>query len=170
MQGGKHMAKQLDCTTSIASTENDGIHGIHFGLHMTFSRLSHLASKQKPGSISISGVDCTTSGSNNSDQQMPCESSSLNSIPSLAMIVGLNIIHISSEHYTTGIFSNVASTFWHISNFRRTLILNRCASLTLRVIESTGRWTPAIGGGRHRINFLPERRLWQSYVHPTRLT
>ena len=47
--GGKHMAKQLDCTTSIARTQNNGIHGIHFGPHITFSRLSHLASKPKHG-------------------------------------------------------------------------------------------------------------------------
>jgi len=47
--GGKHMAKQLDCTTSITSTQNNGINGIHFGLHTTFSRLSCLASKQKHG-------------------------------------------------------------------------------------------------------------------------
>jgi hypothetical protein len=44
-EGGKHMAKQLDCTTSIASTQNNGIHGIHFSLHTTFSRFSHVASK-----------------------------------------------------------------------------------------------------------------------------
>jgi hypothetical protein len=47
--GGKHMAKQLDCTTSIASTQNNGIHGIHCSLHMTFSRLRHLAWKRKHG-------------------------------------------------------------------------------------------------------------------------
>jgi hypothetical protein len=68
------MAKQLDCTTSIESTKNDGIHGIHFGLHTTFSRLSRLASKRKPGLINISGVDWTTLKSNHSNQQMPCES------------------------------------------------------------------------------------------------
>jgi len=47
--GGKHMAKQLDCTTSIASTQNNGIHGIHFSRHTTFNRLNHFASKLKPG-------------------------------------------------------------------------------------------------------------------------
>jgi hypothetical protein len=51
------MAKQLDSTTSIESTQNDGILGIHFGPHMTFSKLSSLASKQKPELINISGVD-----------------------------------------------------------------------------------------------------------------
>jgi hypothetical protein len=78
--GGKHMAKQLDCTTSITRTQNNGIHGIHFGPHTTFSRLSCLASKQKPGLINISGVHWTTSKCNHSNQQMPYESTSLNSI------------------------------------------------------------------------------------------
>jgi len=139
MRGGKHMAKQLDCTTSIESTQNNGIHGIHFGPHMTFSRLSHLASIRKPGLINISGVDWTTSKSNHSIQQMPYESSSLNSISGSAMKVGLKMTYISSEHYTTGIFLNVSSSFWHISHFRRTSISNRCTSLTLRVVESTVR-------------------------------
>jgi hypothetical protein len=43
------MAKQLDFTTNIASSQDDGIHGIHFGPHITFSKLNRLASKQKPG-------------------------------------------------------------------------------------------------------------------------
>jgi len=47
--GGKHMAKQLDCTTSIASAQNNGIHGIHLGQHTTFNRLNHLPSKRKHG-------------------------------------------------------------------------------------------------------------------------
>jgi len=98
------------------------------------------------------------------------ESSSLNSISGSAMTVGLKMTHISLEHYTTGIFSNLSGFFWHISHFRCTSALNQCASLTRRVVESTARWTRAIGGGIHRINFLPERRLCQSYVHPTRLT
>jgi len=85
--GGKHMAKQLDCTTSIASTQNHGIHGIHFGPHITFSRLSCLGSKQKPALINISGMDWTTSKSNHSNPQMPYESSSVDSIPGSAMIV-----------------------------------------------------------------------------------
>ena len=43
------MAKQLDCTISIASTQNNAIHGIHFSQHNTFNRLNYLASKQKCG-------------------------------------------------------------------------------------------------------------------------
>jgi hypothetical protein len=170
MWGGKRMTKQLDCTTSIESTQNDGIHGIHIGLLTTFSRLSRLASKPKPELINISGMDWTTTKSNHSNQQMPCESSSLNSISSLAMTVGLKMTHTSLEHYTSGIFSNVSSSFWHISHFRRTSSLIWCASLTPRVIEFTARSTPAIGGGIHRINLLQERRMCQSYVHLTRLT
>jgi len=47
MQGGKCMAKQLDCTTTMTSTQNNGIHGIHFGPHMTFSRLSCVSQQRK---------------------------------------------------------------------------------------------------------------------------
>ena len=139
MRGVKRMAKQLHCTTSIESTQSNGIHGIHFGPLTTFGRLNLLASKRKPGLINISDVDWTTTKSNHSNQQMPCESCSLNSISGSAMIVGLKMTHISSERYSTGIFSNVYSSCWHISHFRRTSILNWCASLTLRVVESTAR-------------------------------
>jgi len=170
MHGGKCMAKQLDCTTSIESTQNYGIHGIHFGPHTTFSRVSHLASKQKPGLINISRVDWTTSKLNDSIEQIPYQSSSLNLISSSAMTVGLKMTHISSECDITEIFPDVSRFFWHISHFRRTSILTRCASVTLRVIESTARWTRAIGGGIQRINFLQQQQLWHSYVHPTRLT
>jgi len=139
MGGGKHMAKQLDCTTSIASTQNNGIHGIHLSLHTTFSRLSRLSSKPKPGYIYTSGVDWTTSKSKHSNQQMPFESSSLNSNSGSAMIVGMKIIPMSLEYYTIEIFSNVSSSFWHISNFRHTSMVSRCALLTLMVIESPAR-------------------------------
>jgi len=43
------MAKQLDGSTSIASNQNNGIHGIHSGQRMTCNRLNHLGSKQKHG-------------------------------------------------------------------------------------------------------------------------
>ena len=164
------MAKQLDCTTSIESSQNNGVHGIHFGPHMSFSRLNYLASKQNHESINISAVDWTTWKSNPSNLQMPCENSSLNSISGSAMIVGLKMTHISLEHYTTGIFSNVSSSSYHILLFWHATISNRCASQTLRVIKSTARWTRAISGGIHKINFLQERRLCLSFVHPTKRT
>jgi len=104
---GKYMAKQPECTTTITSTQNNGIHRIQFGQHTIFNWLNHLASKQKCGQINIWGSDCSTSKMTHSYQQKPCESSSLKSISSSAIIFGLNIIHISSGHYTTGIFSNV---------------------------------------------------------------
>ena len=100
---------------------------------------------------------------------MPCESSSLNVISGCAMIVALKITHISSEHCTTRIFSNVFSSSSHI-HLRQTSIVKWWASLTLRDVESTARWTPVTVAGIQRINFLPERQLYQSYVHPTRLT
>ena len=170
MRWGKHMAKQLDCTTSIASTQNNGIHGIHFSQHTTVNRRNHLASKQKRESISIWAMDWTTAKSNHFNLQMHCESSSQNSIWGSAMIVGLKIIRLSPAHYITGMISNVSSYFEHISDFRRTWILNCWASQNRKVVEYTARWTPATGGGIHRISLLPEWRLCQSFVHPTRLT
>jgi len=164
------MAKQLDCTTSIASTQNNGIHNIHIGPHTTFTRLSHVANTQKPFLTNMAGVDWTTTKSNHSNQQMFYKSWSLISIAVSAMIVGLKITLISLAYYTTGIFSNVSSLFCHISQFRHTLILNRCTSLTPRVVQSTVRRTWVIGGGIKRINLLAERQLYQSYVHPTTLT
>jgi len=78
MQGGKYLAKELDCTTSIASTQNNGIHGIQFSQHTTFNRLNCLASNQKHESITIWGVDWTTSKSNHFNLQILCTSSPLN--------------------------------------------------------------------------------------------
>jgi hypothetical protein len=46
MQRGQYMAMELDCATSIASTQNNGINGIHVSQHVTFNRLNDLASKR----------------------------------------------------------------------------------------------------------------------------
>jgi hypothetical protein len=54
------MAKELDSTTSIESTQHNEIHGTHVGLHNTFRRLNRLASKPKHGLINISGMEWTT--------------------------------------------------------------------------------------------------------------
>jgi hypothetical protein len=110
-----------------------------FSQHTTCNRLNHLANKKKRGSISIWGLDWTTSKSNHFNLQILYESSSLKLILGSVMIVGLKIIRISSEHYTTGIFSNVCSSFWHISHFRCTSILNWCALQTRKVAEYTAR-------------------------------
>jgi hypothetical protein len=45
MQGRKHMAQQLGCTTIIETTPNNGINVIQFGPHSTWSGISHLTSK-----------------------------------------------------------------------------------------------------------------------------
>jgi len=156
------MAKQLDCTASITSTQNNGIHGIHFGPDITFSSFSRLANKQKLGWINISGMDWTTSKSIHSNHQMRYERSTPNSISGSPMIVILKMTHISSDHYTTEIFSNLSRSIWHRSHFRCTSILYQCALLTLRVAESSARWAGAIGHGILSINFAPERRLGQS--------
>jgi len=137
MRGGHHLAKQLDCTTCIASTQNNGIHGILFGTLTTFSRLSRLAYQRKPASVNMSSGDWTTTKSNDCNRQMPYEGCSRNSISGSAMIVGLKMTHISSEHHSTGIFLNGSSCFCHISYFRHTMIWNRCTSLTLRVVKPT---------------------------------
>jgi hypothetical protein len=44
-EAGKHIAKQLHCTTSIANAQNNAIHRILFSQHMTLNWLNHLASK-----------------------------------------------------------------------------------------------------------------------------
>jgi hypothetical protein len=51
--GAKHMAKQLDCTTNIASTQNNEIPRILFSQYMTFNRLNRLATTRKHGLISM---------------------------------------------------------------------------------------------------------------------
>jgi len=100
---------------------------------------------------------------------MPCESSSLNSTSGMVMIVPLKMTHISSEHYTTEIFSNVYSSFCHISDLRNTSNLNQCTLQTLTISDYTVRWTQAIGGERCKISFLPVRQLCQLFGHLGRL-
>jgi len=112
------MAKQLDCKTSITSTENKGIQGIHFDPHITIRRLSSFACKRKAGYDKISDVSCTTSKSNRSNLRMVYDTSTLIPISCSAMIVGLKLTCISSEHYTTDIVTSVSSSVCHISQFR----------------------------------------------------
>jgi len=150
------MVKQLDFTTSIAITKNNAIHGIHFCQHTTFNRLNQLSSKLEPEYINIWGTDWTTWISNHSKQQMLCGSSSLNWILDLVMIVGLKIIHISLKHYTTVIFSNIYSSFCHISHFTHTLILNQYPLHVQKTNKYAAISTCAIGGGICYISFLPE--------------
>ena len=101
---------------------------------------------------------------------MPCESSLLKSMLASAMVVALKIIHISSEHYTTGIIPNLYISLWHISHFSRAMILNCYTSQSRKVIVYSARWPRVIGSGIYRINFLLEQQLCQSFEHPTRLT
>jgi len=168
--GGKRMAKQLDCTTSIASTQNNVFHGLHFSQYTTFNRLHHIASRRTGGSISIWGVAWTTSKWNHFNRQMLCESCRLKMISGLAMMVGLKMIRLSSEHHSAGIYWNVSSCICRIAHFRRISILSWCASRTWKVAEYTPRSSLASGGGIHKMRYLPERRLCQSFVHQTRLT
>jgi hypothetical protein len=84
---GNHMAKQLDCTISIASTQNNGIHDILFSQHMTFHRLNHSARKHKRGYINMKVEHWTASTSNDFNHQMLYESSSFHWILGWPMIV-----------------------------------------------------------------------------------
>lgn len=138
---------------------------------MTCSWLNCLASNQKHGSINMWGVDWTTSIQNQNNWQMLCDSSSSNSISGLGIQVCLEMSHISSEDYTTGIFLNVSKSSSHITHFTPTMILNWCASLSLRVVKYIPGWKVVIGGGgMHRINVLSEQPFGQSLVHPTRVS
>jgi hypothetical protein len=56
-------------------------------------------------------MDSTTSKLNNSNVQMHFKRLSLNSISYFAMIVGLTISYKFSEHYITGIYSTVSTSF-----------------------------------------------------------
>jgi len=135
--GGQHIAKQLDCTTIIPSTQNNGIHRIYCGQHTTLNSCNHLAVKWKCELIIIWGMDWTTSKSYHANEWMLWRSCSLNLISGLAMIVGLEIIHMSSEHCTTGILPNIYSSRRQISRFRHTMILNLCAWHPRNATESS---------------------------------
>jgi hypothetical protein len=136
-RGRKYMPEQLDSTTSIASTQNDSIHGIQLSRHTTFNRLNHSASNRKHGSINICGVDCTTSKSNHFNLQMLWWRSPPKSMLGLAMIVELKIVCQYVEHCSTGIFSNVFGYIGHISHLGDFPVLNRCSSQTRKVAESS---------------------------------
>jgi hypothetical protein len=84
-------------------------------------------------------MDWTTSKSSDFDQQMLCKSASLKRISGAAMIVGLKIMHLSLEHYTMEMFSNVFSSFSHIPHFRRTVLLDQYASQTQNMAEYTAK-------------------------------
>jgi len=137
MQGGNHRAKQLDCTTSITSNQNNGIHPIHFGQLTTFKTLNRLGSKQKCGQDNIWNRDCTTSIVNLFYQQMPSKSYSRNLVSGSVMTFWMKLIHISSAHYTTGLLSNVYCFFWHISHFSSNVILNLCSLCSGKFTEYT---------------------------------
>jgi len=169
MRWAKHKVKQLDCTTKIASSQSYGIDVIHLHLYMTSNRLKNFGSKQKPRVINIWSVDWKTSKLNQSNEQMPCNSSSPKLIFGSAKIVWLKIIHISLEHYIMGIFSSVNGVFWHISHFRCTSIFKPMCVDAWMVAELLVRWTWT-SGGIHSIHFLLECWLCQLFLHLTRLT
>jgi hypothetical protein len=93
------MTQQLDCTISIASTQNNGIHHIHFCLHKTFNILNCSAGKQKHEYNDVWGIHCTTSQWNQPDKQISCKTSSPNCISVSTMTVVLNGIHELLEHH-----------------------------------------------------------------------
>jgi len=170
MQGDQHIAKQLDCTTSIASSLNNEIHGVHFAQHMTFNRPNHVSSIQICGWINIWVVDWTSFIWNDFNQHMLYKCSSLDSILGSPMFVGSMIICTSSEHYTCWMPLDEYCSFVHISHFRRTSILNQCALQTLTVVEYMARWTWMIAGWLCKVSALPERQLCHLVVHLTKTT
>jgi len=96
--------------------------------------------------------------------------SSRNSTSGMVIIVGLKIIHTSSEYYTTRIFSTVYRSFLYIYHFRSISMFDQCALQIRKVTKYTAWWTWAIGGGIHKISFLLGWWLCQWFVHLTRLT
>jgi hypothetical protein len=116
MRGGKRMAKQLDCTTNFESTYNNGIHGIHFSPHTTFSRLNRVVRKKKHELINFI-------------------IESFQSAEALQMLFsdlafGLGIDgwnEVGSHIFGTLYYRNISNVFWssyYISHFRHTWILN----------------------------------------------
>lgn len=104
------MAKQLACAMSIKSTQSNGIIAIQCALHMKVSKLHYSARKDKFRSMTIQGVDRTTSKSILWKLPTACKIATLNSTWCSAMIVASKIPRIFSEHHTTAIFSNSSSS------------------------------------------------------------
>lgn len=115
-------------------------------------------------------MDWTTSQSNHFNVQMPCDSTSLNSISVIAITVGLAILRISPEHYTTAKSSNVFRSFLHISHFRGTSNMIKCTLLTWNDTKHTVTLPPMIGAGIWLISLRFERHLWLAFSHPMWLT
>jgi hypothetical protein len=150
-----HNPKQLDCTISIASSKINRIDGIHFGQPMMFNRFNYVTNIQKYDWINICDMDWKGSISNNFDQPMPCESSLLNSISGWVMILKFSIIHLSSEHRTTGIFLQSILFLFTLLQF---LMPQHCKSACHRtqgITKYVVRFTDVIGGGMHKSNFQP---------------
>jgi len=167
MRGGQRMAKQLDCTTSIKSTKNNGICATYLGPPTTCSRLICSASNWKHGSINISGMDWTISRLNYSNQQVPLESSSLNSIPGSLIMFVLRMTHLSSDIIVQGYFQmySLTSSTSCFSGKPRFLTAAHCWLWG---------WSNILCDNHRRlvvkISFQREWPLCQSYVNPTRLT
>jgi hypothetical protein len=58
--GANSVAKQLDCTMSITSTQSYGIHSIYFSLYMTFNVDNYSGTKPIPGWLIIWVTDRPT--------------------------------------------------------------------------------------------------------------
>jgi hypothetical protein len=55
-------------------------------------------------------------------------------------------------------------------HFRCTAMLNKYILQSPKISDCAARWTLGISDGICKISLLPERGLYQSFVHPTRLT
>jgi len=85
------------------------------------------------------------------------------------MIVGLMIMDIYAEHYTTRIFWTIFGLFWHITHFGCTLIWGQYTSQRWKMTKCTARWTRPNSGGILKIGIQPKWWLYQSFVDLTKL-
>jgi len=102
---GNYMAKELDYTINIACSPNYGILGIHFGLQMTFKKLSYLAHIQRCNWIKMFSVDCITSILYIANPVIPSKCLFPNSIIGSVTTVKLMITQIAFSHYIKSILA-----------------------------------------------------------------
>jgi len=170
MEEAKCIAKRREYKTNIAGIQCCQMHGIHFVSYMNFCYHIQSDSKPKHTHITIRGIDKWTSKSNPSDLQMDHTSFLLKVISGQTVTVKWKIFHIVLESLTAGIVVNVCSSFRQVSHVRNTLLLIRCMFHGQNVGICTVSSTWVIGCQKYKINFLLEWQLYQSFVHPTRLT
>jgi len=165
MWEGKHMSKQLDCSTRIAITQNNGIHGIDY------RSAHHLQQAQS----------CSQQAKVWVDQPLRCGLHNFNiklfqsgdALWKLLSRIDFELgnacwieddLHIFRISYYRVILK-VYISFLHMSHSMCTSILKPCTLHSRTVAEYTARSKWAIACGIRKISFLLERRLCQLFVH-----